>query len=125
LETKIQASKLAWIKKITDINISTPWKMYLVGYFRYPPCEFPLYNLQYEDCPKVPDLFYQEMFKTWCNLHVTNPLKAENIVREVIWGNQYNKVNNSIIRYEKWKDAGMYFIQDLLDNQGNIEKKIA
>ena len=41
------------------------------------------------DYPVFTDLFYNEFFETWANLHSNEPQSAEEVCRQIIWKNKY------------------------------------
>jgi hypothetical protein len=83
----------------------------------------PYYNITTLDYPHIQDKFYQEMFIEWAKLHYYKPKSAECVAKELIAYNSFIKVNNSMITYKPFVQ-NIKFIQNILDEQGNIAKKV-
>ena len=120
LESKIKSLKLKWIGKIFDPEYSALWKTYIQS--KMPNMDINMccyYNMADSDFPTFKDSFYKEMFKTWAELHHKEPANSEQVAREIIWHNNYIKVNSRTINSRKGKNRLM-FIQDLLEPTGKF-----
>ena len=49
-----------------------------------------------------------------------NPEHGEDIIKMCTWGNHNIKIDNQLVFYTSWINAGIYHIQDLLDEQGKL-----
>jgi hypothetical protein len=76
-----------------------------------------------DDYPVFTDPFYNELFKTWANLHSNEPQNAEEVCRQTIWKNQHIRVNGQGICYKNWLRHNVIFVQDIINQQGNIMSK--
>jgi hypothetical protein len=120
LECKIESLKLKWICRIADPEYSALWKTYIQS--KMPNMDINkccYYNMADTDYPSFNDNFYKEMFKTWVEMHYKEPANAEEVAREIIWHNNYIKVNSRGINGRIGKNRLM-FIQDLLEPSGKF-----
>jgi len=60
--------------------------------------------------------FYQQALKAWklCYVHNFSPHKA------ILWNNAYITVNRKSLYFQRWKDKGIYFLSDLLDQSAQF-----
>ena len=84
--------------------------------------EFPKYNLHRNDCKETDNKFYNEILKTWADLHFHEPESKQEVLKQMLWQNSNIKVNHEVISYRTWKKKKIY-IQDILDDNGNIATK--
>jgi hypothetical protein len=47
-------------------------------------------------------------------------MSGEQVLKENIWNNSYIKVANKMLYYKNWRDKGIFYIKDLLNQHGNI-----
>ena len=122
LELKIQAIKLKWVKKLMEEQ-NTPWKSYLAQYIMDEINMLPYYNINEHDMPRLGQPFYDGMFNMWTKLHFNKPTDTIPICEQIIWNNSHIKIDNKLVYYKHWQMKNIYFIQQLLDDTGNIAKK--
>jgi hypothetical protein len=123
LETKIKSLKLKWISKMIADNEDLPWKSYLESFFKEPINRIPYYNIKDKDYPNFRQPFYTELFNTWSSLHFTEPNETIGICEQQIWNNSLIKIGGKMVNYKSWKDKGIIFIQQLIDQKGKILSK--
>jgi hypothetical protein len=71
LETKVEAMKLNWVKKLYDTNHQAPWKTYIAQFFNMDMSTIVKSNLAEKHLPEIKEKLYVEMWKTWCKLNYT------------------------------------------------------
>jgi hypothetical protein len=123
LRTKIKSLKVKWIKNIMDENYKAPWKSYISSKINMTVNKLPFYNLNANDYPTLKDNFYSHLFKTWSELKFHIPKNNEQVCREIIWHNSNILIGNKPAYYKQWENKGFNFIQDLLNEQGQLAKK--
>jgi hypothetical protein len=123
LKTKIDSLKFKWIKKIVDQNVLKPWKAYISDKYKDPLDRIIAGNLHMKDMPKITEDFYNSIFQMWAKLHYHEPTKPEDILTQLIWKNSLIKVDKKTIDYKSWRDREINYIQDILNNNGNIGSK--
>ena len=65
----------------------------------------------------VKNSFWKDVFKAYYHL-LTMYCKRK--ACQLLWNNEFIKVNNSPVYYKKWYDKGVRFVYDLLDGNGNF-----
>jgi hypothetical protein len=123
LESKIKSLKLKWINNLFDDNYMAAWKSYISPKFNEKFSQILLYNMSKGYYPKHFDKFYEDLFSTWAEIHVDEPKNPEEICKQIIWHNTFIPINNQRQAYKQWKDSGIFFIQDLLDDKGLFMSK--
>jgi hypothetical protein len=110
-------------------NNKMPWKTYLESYFKEPIEMIPYYNLSNNDYPHFRQPFYNELFDTWHEIYFYVPIETIQLCEQIVWKNSLIKIDNKPVSYKQWRDKGIYFLQQLLDEHGlliskeNLEKK--
>jgi exonuclease III len=120
LECKIKSLKFKWIKNIIDVEYKSPWKSYLNSKFVMDVEAMPYYQMNPNNFPVFNDDFYNDMFNTWSNIHFKEPEDNEAICKQIIWYNDYIKVEGKGICYKSWREHNIEFIQDIINNKGEI-----
>ena len=122
IPSKIKALQLSWVKRLYD-NHEHPWKIipkYLFNkYFMSDKIFFP--NFQCTIPNKLPN-FYKNMIKNWSELSICEPITATSIFKQKIWYNRFLKINNKIIYYKSFANAGISYIEDLYNEKGILRK---
>ena len=80
----------------------------------------PKHNYTEYDYPHLQDNFYNHLFQTWANLHLSLPKNAEEISEQPLWHNTYIKIGGKIIEYPSWQNQNINYIQDIINNKGEI-----
>jgi hypothetical protein len=120
LETKIKANKITWIKHLLDKNINKPWKDYLQVKVKDPLHKIPLYNKKEYKYTHLNQHFYTEMLSTWAMINYREPETISEILRQPIWDNDLLRIGNKTVVYKTWTQAGIYYIADLINNNGQL-----
>ena len=71
---------------------------------------------------KLPQ-FYKEVIFSWhsCGGGLKAPQSEAEIRKQLIWGNKYIQTKGKTIFYENWHKSNINFIDDLLDETGNLK----
>ena len=119
-EQKIKALQLIWVKRMVN-NSNGNWKE-LVKYFYntdnltfFFQCKSPVESLD----SSIPS-FYKDIMGHWTEIHNTVPNTYEEICKEIIWNNKNIRINKKPFLWKTWKESGINFIQDLLDENGQF-----
>jgi hypothetical protein len=81
-------------------------------------------NLRNTDMPIVTDKFYNSIFQMWAKLNFREPIKPEEILKQMIWNNSHIKVGNKTVYSKKMVDKKILYIQDLLNKDGKFANKV-
>ena len=116
-----KALKIVWVKRLCA-NDKRPWKLIPLSLlsnvggnllFR---CN---YDIQYlplnENLPK----FYRDIISHWQKINSTNPITKGDVLNQIIWNNQFIRVNKSSVFFPGWKKVGIENLSCLFDNESN------
>jgi hypothetical protein len=120
LQTKIEANKVTWIKKLLESKIKSPWKAYLQLKCNDPLELIPLAHKEKYNYKNLKEKFYCDMLNTWAKINYRDPTNVQEILQQHIWSNDLIKIDNKPVRYTTWQKAGITYIMDLLNNNGQI-----
>ena len=67
--------------------------------------------------------FYKEVILSWhsCGGGLKAPQSEAEIRKQLIWGNKYIQTKDKTVFYEHWHKSNINFIDDLLDETGNLK----
>ncbi len=116
------ALKMSWIRKLIDPNYSAPWKTLILPKFQdLGGDKFWLFNPEGLTKLKTKfNLFWQDVITAWCSFHATDHATPENIMAQPIWLNKNIKIDSKPIFYKRWTQKGIFFINDLLNENGSF-----
>ena len=107
---------MTWIHKLLDpINMS-PWKTLLCEDY----AKFGGDKIWMMDPHALKEIslnfnsFWKDIFQNWGILYNGSTETNEGILSQSIWFNKYLKINKKTVFYEKWCQAGVFFINDLI-----------
>ena len=114
--------KLAWIKRLIDIDCQGKWKDLV--FHQFPTLKENIWkcNINCRDVDfifrKVNSLFWKEIVKKWCNMNFFEPKKQIDITYQYLWYNSWIRIQDRPVCYASWSKKGINKIHDLLDNNG-------
>ena len=121
-ETKINSILIKWIKEMNK-DYSVPWKEYIGQSFDVRISEIPCLNLDSKDMPVFSEELYNDIFRTWAQLHFHKPEYPDDIMRQIIWSNSCIKIGKKVCKSKKYHQAGIKYMKDLVNNQCKVIKK--
>ena len=74
------------------------------------------YELKLLDLKNLPS-FYKNVLAVWQELNSKEPIDVKEIQHEILWNNQFIKINGKSIYYKTWVNRGILKVCDLLDTQ--------
>ncbi len=113
--TKVKALQLSWIKRICNES-GANWKS-LPEHF-YNCNDHNLYvsaNHTHLKCIKEILSFYKDIHDLYMNNFKKEPTPAQDILEQSIWLNEQITVNNNCIHCKSWKNAGILYINDIIN----------
>ena len=127
----IKSIHIRWITSLyekTDEN----WKIFPMFYFNKFGKNLLLFkmnlhsikNLNTNTLKTLPE-FYQQLIKSWISVKKGDSKEPKtfcDIRKEVIWGNEYVKLNKKCLFFDNWIKSNILYINDLLDERGNISE---
>lgn len=69
---------------------------------------------------KLKNPFWNEVFSAWNDLETKNNIDKSEINSVCLWKNDNIRIGNRPIFYKEWANKGIWLINDLLDDKGNI-----
>lgn len=58
--------------------------------------------------------FLKDILRTWANLHIQEPKEEADIQCEMLWDNNFIRIQQQTVVWARWKEAGILYINDLL-----------
>ena len=125
-ESKIKALKVSWIPKI----LNKENKLFDVLQMILHPLGIDINQLLKMNfrtktglaiLSRIPK-FYQDIFIYFNMCKTIKPaIKLNNIelFSQIIWGNEYFKMNDQYLFYKNWLESGFIYVKDLFDNKGS------
>jgi hypothetical protein len=124
IDSKVKALKLRWMKELLDEDIYPPWKAYLGSKYKLTMGKLPYYNIENIDFEKTGQKFYDNMLHMWADVHYNEPTNSEEVCQQIIWHNSAIRIDNKPTTNTILEQNGIVFIQDLLNNEGNMASRI-
>ena len=134
IETYLKAIHLKWIKRLHDDNLNANWKVLPKYFLNQLGQDLIVFKMNLKNVNqldkkiliKIPT-FYQELLKTWIDQNANSIKEPKNYLdlrKQVIWGNVFSKFQNKILIYEKWIASNILFVNDIIDDKGNISTEV-
>ena len=127
----IEAMQLSWVKRLTSSEYAS-WKIIPKFYIDQFGENFLLFRMNLDKEKSLPELkqtlpdFYYEIVKTWLKYKkdTLTSLNYKNIRQEILWGNRHIRLEGKSLIYRHWIRNNIIFINDIIDEEGNISEKI-
>ena len=114
--------KMSWINKLLDPLNVPPWKTLLIEEYEKFGAEnlwlMPGYCIK--NISSHFNVFWKDIFHIWSILCEESTDTAQGILSQPIWFNKNLKINNSTVFYPSWSNAGVFFINDLLNDNNRF-----
>lgn len=117
LESFCYSLKMTWIHKLLDPFNMSPWKTLLVDEYNKFGGD-KIWLLSPSALKKISphfNCFWRDIFLNWSILVKESLETNQDILSQSIWFNKYLKINNDTVFYKKWCQAGVFFINDLIN----------
>ena len=114
------ALKIVWVKRLCT-NDERPWKfiplslLSNVGGSLLFQCH---YNIQYLPLNGNLPKFYRDIISHWQKIKNINPKTKGDALNQIIWNNQFIRVNKLSVFFPAWKKVGIEKLSCLFDNEG-------
>ena len=118
VENYIKALKLSWVRKLVLSNHK--WKRILISCNTF----FEKVKSFGTDIPLglfSNNKFWKDVFSAYSVFgRKTSINKLEQFMSEPLFYNPLFKINNTVIYFENWANKGIYFVKDLVNDQGSF-----
>ena len=121
------ASKAVWCQRLYNSSLET-WTIISPKYMEQCNINLLMYmNIEKEKLlpVRIPQ-FYKEVILSWhsCGGGLKAPQSEAEIRKQLIWGNKYIRTKGKTIFNENWHKSNKNFIDDLLDETGNLKSGV-
>ena len=129
IQSFFNAQKIKWVKALLEPKLAT-WKIIPQFYLENYGKKFLIFSMNIEninnltEIEKLPD-FYIDLLKFWLKINKAKTkdcTHSNDIKRQIIFGNKSIKFKNKSLIYHNWIDEGIIFINDIIDENGKIDK---
>ena len=119
--TQSKSLSLLWVVRLfkdTKSNWTVTFQSFITG--------IKLQDLFYSRCDHIPDRntlppFYLSLVNNWKDFRACYPpLSPMEILKEMLWLNPFIHHNGRSLFYKHWYRAGIKYMSDIIDNQGNF-----
>ena len=119
IESFCYSLKMTWIYKLLDPFNLSPWKiLFNDKYRKYGADKIWMMNKDsIEQISIYFNRFWKDILLNWAKLRNASH-DHNDLMGQPIWFNKLLKIDNKTIFYEKWCEAGIFFVNDLL-NENN------
>ena len=117
LKTNTIALQINWIQRMYNDN-DVKW----TGALRYWIKDKDLNELLIGTNNKITiyNKFYENIINEWNKLKIIKDPTYEIIKLQYIWSNSQIQINKNVVKVKEWKQKGINFIQDLINDKGEI-----
>ncbi len=123
LTVQNKSLKAAWVHRIIQ-NSESSWAT--LAFKQLPPGDTAIFygNISCKDILKQKltrkDTFWGEVLLAWAELNYCENVQVSRADNQSIWYNSHIKVQNKVVFYKSWYNAGIKIISDLKDENGNL-----
>ena len=122
IQSFIHALKVSWIKKILDPLYQGPWKV-LISYHLDASGREKLWYLSpsgLKQLAKQFNSFWRDIILHYASIRDNPSTAPEEILIQPLWLNSEIKIGRKPVLYQHWAKANVFFINDLLKNEGGF-----
>lgn len=130
IEKYIDAIKIGWIKKLTTKD-SANWKTIPRFYLEKYGKNFLIFSMNIETLNQIPNInevpsYYKEIIKTWIKYKKKEdiPNNFRKVRQQLLWGNKNITLKKKTLVYKNWIDSDILYINDIIDDKGNISETV-
>ncbi|CAH1777436.1 unnamed protein product, partial [Owenia fusiformis] len=113
--------KLKWIKKLTDNNIKSKWKILWqqqLEDIREHAWEYNLREINPMIASNIKLTAARDVYNAWCAIHFKEYKDIHTPENQIIWNNRHVQNRRETLYIEGWKSKGIIYIKQLYeDNQ--------
>ena len=121
IKTLIDTQRIICLKKYIE-DYDSPWKHVLSFFLKDYGGKFFLYcNFNSVDLPDHLPSFYRECLNVWSKLTAKPVESRDEVLKQILWNNQFVRVNGKPVFYKRLFSKGIIFISDILTNYGKLK----
>ena len=121
LQTLIDTQRIMCLKKYCE-DYYSPWKLILLSFLKDHGGKFLLHcNFSTSNLPCCLPIFYRDCLAVWSSLSTTTVLTREQVLNQILWNNQFLRVDGKPIFCRKLFTKGLISLANILTNQGRLK----
>lgn len=114
LEARIHACHIKWIKYLWHNPNSLTANIFLQATNQKNTQDAILAKTDWSKRLNPNFVFLRQIFHTWAKFHISEPATTQQVQDEILWNNDFLQLEKRFQTSEKWKQAGVKCINDLL-----------
>ena len=115
LKLKVKSLNASWVRRFTDPRILANWKAAPKYFYKTNDLNFYFSCNQATLRNLLPLKFYENVHNVWSEMcSILTPSKNI-IINQTIWCNRYVTIQNKPFLWQRWKEAGINKISDLIN----------
>ena len=122
IESFCWSLKMSWINKLLDpLNIS-PWKTLIIDQYNKFGGD-KIWMMSSEALSKISEFFnpfWKDIINNWGKLKKEKEDETVEVLSQSIWFNEKLKINGKICFWEDWCESGVFFVNDLLNDNNEF-----
>jgi flagellar biosynthesis/type III secretory pathway chaperone len=132
IEAYAKSMKSKFVKTLTDNQIAN-WKIIPTFFLNQYGTNLLVFRMNIDTFKSLPKTrivlptFYKSLLETWIDIKyvksTSRPSTFYEIRKQVLWGNCNIKLNSKCLIFHTWIKSGIIFVNDILDDSGNINAK--
>ena len=116
--------KLKWVKFLVDTNVESDWKHIFLNRSKVGTFIFQT-NISLKDAKSVgiKSTFWVDVLQSWTKIHFNSEQNINFKSRHpmyLLWYNSNFKIRNRMLYYKSWKEKGINYVIDILDENGSF-----
>ena len=112
--------KLVWIKKLMDINDTSPWKMLILNKLNKYGGNYVWYCSVHklQELTSALNPFWRSVFESWSIINKKEIITPQDMLSQPLWYNKEINRNDKYIPRKALMEAGINFVNDLTNHNG-------
>jgi hypothetical protein len=119
IDVYIKSLKITWLKKCCNPNYSSKWKTILLN--EIPVDTINMYGPQILLNNYTANPFWKDVFTSYLEFFNKVSIdKTEEFLLEPMFCNDKFKINNKVMDFDAWTEAGIYLVKDIVQENGKF-----
>ena len=111
-----------WLKSLLNCSYESDWKILISNILPFLSKKMfrslnrkSLYSLS----SKTKNPFWKDVINAWGD-YIGDPIELTDFLLQPLWNNSFVKISNKYVYWKRWIDAKIFYIYDILKNDGNF-----
>ena len=131
IESYFISLKASWVSRLADSKFSN-WKLIPLKYLNVFGKIWLIFKMNIDvkkhkqflnDIPE----FYKNVLTSWIKTgggQLSSPLTFSNVRKQILWGNRFITFEFFFFFFKEWINSEIFFVNDIIDNNGKIRKNL-